>query len=217
MGIFSERHDLVKQLNAAEARLETVTGERNSLAGRVRKLEQILKDAGAHFPAAAVSSSAQADTAKRVIPVQQGQDCFNERISIGVKSSVDRKVSGKDTAGSWSMFEAHWSLQGGPPLHVHHDEDEWFYVIEGEYAVQVGDETFRLAAGDSLLAPREVPHTYAHLGDGQGRVLIAYQPAGDMEAFFLEISRLAGTPSPNEVQRVFRDHGMEVVGPPLKV
>jgi hypothetical protein len=47
------------------------------------------------------------DTAKRVIRVQQWQDRFNERIRIGAKSSIDRKVSGKDTAGSWSMFEAH--------------------------------------------------------------------------------------------------------------
>jgi mannose-6-phosphate isomerase-like protein (cupin superfamily) len=102
-------------------------------------------------------------------------------------------------------------------LHVHQVEDEWFYVIDGEYVVQVGDESFRLVPGDSLLAPRKVPHTYAHLGDGQGRLLIAYQPAGDMEDFFLEVSRLAGSLSAGDVQRVFRAHGMEVVGPPLKV
>ena len=93
------------------------------------------------------------DTAKRVIRVQQRQDRFNERIPIGAKSSIDRKVSGKDTAGSWSMFEAHWSLKGGPPLHVHQVEDEWFYVIEGEYLVQVGDERFRLTPGIRFLRP----------------------------------------------------------------
>ena len=157
------------------------------------------------------------ETAKRVIRVQQRQDRFNEHISTGAKSSIDRKVSGKDNAGSWSMFEAHWSLEGGPPLHVHQGEDEWFYVMEGEYVAQVGDERFTLTPGDSLLAPRGVPHTYAHLGDGQGRLLIAYEPAGDMEDFFLEISKLAGSPSASEVQRVFRAHGMEVVAPPLKV
>jgi mannose-6-phosphate isomerase-like protein (cupin superfamily) len=157
------------------------------------------------------------DTAKQVVRVQQLQDRFNERIPIGAKSSIDRKVSGRDTAGSWSMFEAHWSLKGGPPLHVHQGEDEWFYVMEGEYVAQVGDERFTLTPGDSLLAPRGVPYTYAHLGKGQGRMLIAYQPAGDMEAFFLEMSRLTGTPSPDEVQRIFRAYGMEVVGPPLKV
>jgi quercetin 2,3-dioxygenase len=155
--------------------------------------------------------------AKRTIRLQHGQDRFDERIPIGAKSSIDRKVSGKDTAGSWSMFEAHWSLNGGPPLHVHQGEDEWFYVMEGEYVAQVGDERFTLTPGDSLLAPRKVPHTYALLGEGQGRMLIAYQPAGEMEAFFLEMSRLTGMPSPDEIQRIFRAHGMEVVGPPLKV
>jgi len=157
------------------------------------------------------------DAATRVIRVQEGQDRFNERIAVGAKSSIDRKVSGKDTAGSWSIFEAHWSLKGGPPLHVHQIEDEWFYVIEGEYAVQVGDERFELTPGGSVLAPRQVPHAYASLGDGPGRMLIAYQPAGEMESFFLEMSRLSGTPSANEVQRIFRAHGMEIVGPPLKV
>jgi mannose-6-phosphate isomerase-like protein (cupin superfamily) len=144
----------------------------------------ILKGAGTLSPVAAVSSHAQADLAKRVIRVQQGQDRFNERIPIGAKSSIDRKMSAKDTGGLWSVFEAHWCLKGGPPLHFHHGEDEWFYVIEGEYLVQVGDEKFNLRPGDSLLAPREVPHTYAHLGDGQGRMLLAYQPAGNMESFF---------------------------------
>jgi mannose-6-phosphate isomerase-like protein (cupin superfamily) len=123
-------------------------------------------------------------TAKRVIRLQHGQDRFNERIPIGAKSSIERKVSGKDTAGSWSMFEARWSLNGGPPLHVHQGEDEWFYVMEGEYVAQVGDERFTLTAGDSLLAPRGVPHTYAHLGEGQGRMLIAYQPAAIWKLFF---------------------------------
>jgi mannose-6-phosphate isomerase-like protein (cupin superfamily) len=157
------------------------------------------------------------DIAKRVIRVQQRHDRFSEPISIGPKSAIDRKVSGEDTMGSWSMFEAHWSLKGGPPLHVHQVEDEWFYVLEGEYVVQVGDERFRLTSGDSLLAPRKVPHTYAHLGDGQARLLIAYQPAGRMEDFFLEISRLAGSPSAAEIERIFGAQGMEVVGPPLKV
>ena len=157
------------------------------------------------------------DTAKRVFCLQHGQDRFNERIPVGAKSSIDRKVSGKDTAGAWSMFEAHWSLKGGPPLHVHQDEDEWFYVLEGEYVAQVGDERFTLAPGDSLFAPRLVPHAYAYLGEGQGKLLIAYQPAGNMEAFFLEMSQFTGMPSPDEVQRIFRAHGMEIVGPPLKV
>ena len=157
------------------------------------------------------------DTAKREVRVQPGQDRFNERIPVGAKSSIDRKVSGKDTAGTWSMFEAHWSQNGGPPLHVHEVEDEWFYVLEGEYVAQVGEERFRLTRGDSLLAPRKVPHTYAHVGDGEGRLLIGYQPAGAMEDFFLELSGLSGPPTVSEIQRVFRDHGMEIVGPPLQV
>jgi len=55
------------------------------------------------------------------------------------------------------------------PCIVHQLEDEWFYVMEGEYVAQVGDERFTLTAGDSLLAPREVPHTTLKWADGEGK------------------------------------------------
>jgi quercetin dioxygenase-like cupin family protein len=106
-------------------------------------------------------------------------------------------------------------MKGGPPLHPHQSQDEWFYVIQSEFVVQVGDERFRATPGDSLFAPRQVPHTFAHVGDGAGKMITAFQPAGSMEAFFREQSKITGAPSAEEVQRMFRAHGMEVLGPPL--
>jgi mannose-6-phosphate isomerase-like protein (cupin superfamily) len=124
--------------------------------------------------AAAITGSAlcppiQADSLEHAIRVAAGQDRFNEHAALGSNRSIDCKVSAKDTNGTWSSFESHWQGKGGPPLHVHHDQDEWFYVIEGDYVFQVGGEKFNLTSGDSVLAPRRIPHTFAHLREERGR------------------------------------------------
>jgi quercetin dioxygenase-like cupin family protein len=108
-------------------------------------------------------------------------------------------------------------VKGGPPLHIHRSQDEWFYVIQSEFIAQVGDERFQLSPGDSIFGPRQIPHTFAHVGDGEGKMIVAYQPAGSMEDFFREQSKLNGTPSPEETQRMYRAHGLELVGPPLSL
>jgi mannose-6-phosphate isomerase-like protein (cupin superfamily) len=170
--------------------------------------------------AAAITASAlcpplQADSPQHAIRVAAGRDRFNEHAALGPNRSIDCKVSGKDTHGIWSSFESHWQGKGGPPLHVHHDQDEWFYVMEGSYIFQIGGEKFTLTSGDSVLAPRQIPHTFAHLREERGRILSAFQPAGTMEAFFHEQSKLTGTPSPEEIQRMYKSHGLELLGPSL--
>jgi hypothetical protein len=90
-------------------------------------------------------------------------------------------------------------------------------VIEGDFAFEVGDERFALGTGDSLLAPRTTPHVWAHVGDEPGPLLLAVQPAGSLEAFFREGCEMTGLPTPEQAGRMFADHGMEVVGPPLDV
>jgi quercetin dioxygenase-like cupin family protein len=159
--------------------------------------------------AAAQVSIAPAQTTGRASPVQVGEDRFGES-----SSPNDCKVSGKDTQGALAVFESTSTRKGGPPLHVHSAQDEWFYVVSGEFAFKVGGQQFRLKAGDSLLAPREIPHTFAHLGDGEGKLLCTFQPAGDMEAFFRALAQLQER-TPEKMQALFKAHGMAVVGPPL--
>lgn len=76
------------------------------------------------------------------------------------------------------------SKKGGPPGHLHHNEDQWFYVIEGQYIAEIGSQRVQLKPGDSILGPREIPHAWAFVGDTQGRMLIVFAPANQMEAFF---------------------------------
>jgi len=160
----------------------------------------------------------QADSPDHAIRVPAGQDRFNEETPLGGgRSIIHRKVSAGDTDGAWSAFESQFLKKGGPPLHVHRNQDEWFYVIKSEFVVQIGGERFRVTAGDSVLAPRRIPHTFSHVGDGEGKMVFAFQPAGTMEAFFREQGILTGEPSAEEAQRMSRAHGMELLGPPLAI
>lgn len=113
------------------------------------------------------------------------------------------------------MIENTFHAKGGPARHLHYDQDEWFYAVEGEFVVEVGSDQFSMNPGDSMLAPRRVPHVWAHVGAGDGRMLIAFMPAGKMEAFFREVTRFNAMP-PQDPE-LWRAHGMELVGPPLDV
>ena len=88
-------------------------------------------------------------------------------------------------------------------------------MIDGDYLIEVGEERFALGSGDSVLAPRGIPHAWAHTGEGTGRMLIGFQPAARMEDFFAAATQLEGIPAGPDLARLFREHGMEVVGPPL--
>jgi mannose-6-phosphate isomerase-like protein (cupin superfamily) len=127
------------------------------------------------------------------------------------------KLSAKDTGGAMYIFEHREMGKGGPPRHVHHDQDEWFYVIQGEFAVEIGDEKFRLKPGDSAFAPRKIPHAWAHICDTPGTMITIASPAGTFETFLRDTTKQSTVPGESELARVFESHNMTVVGPPLKV
>jgi len=149
------------------------------------------------------------------VGVQQSRDDLSLAIMGG---RFDLKVSAKDTAGDLCIYDTLRSTKGGPPLHLHYSQDEWFYIIRGEFLVRVGEDTFRLLPGDSALAPRRVPHSFAMTSDGDGQMLILFQPAGSMEAFFLQMRRIGRELSAGQQvpKSVWEEHGMELLGPPLK-
>ncbi|WP_343623631.1 cupin domain-containing protein [Roseateles puraquae] len=118
------------------------------------------------------------------------------------------------TGQALSVMAWHGEAPGGPPLHLHPDQDEVFIVDEGEYRFQCGDEQHLLRAGDSLFLPRGVPHTFRQLS-ATGRLRFLYTPAGRMEDFFVALSQLPGPPTPEVAHTLFADHGMAIVGPPL--
>ncbi|MBZ0110927.1 MAG: cupin domain-containing protein [Thermoanaerobaculia bacterium] len=146
--------------------------------------------------------------------VGAGLDLFDEPKRLG-PSTIDFKASGHDTGGSVLVIENTSRAKGGPARHLHLRQDEFFYVLDGEYVIEVGDERFELNRGDSLLAPRQLPHVWAYVGDQVGRLLITFTPAGEMEAFFREVSKANAMPPRDPA--LWRAYGMELVGPPLSV
>ena len=73
---------------------------------------------------------------------------------------VTVKAGGDETGNALSQIEVDDPRGGGPPFHVHHNEDETFHVLEGEVTMFVGDERIDLAAGDYCFGPRDIPHAY---------------------------------------------------------
>lgn len=147
------------------------------------------------------------------IKVPAGQDRFGKSRQIGV-SSTSFKVAGADTAGGLFVIEQANSARGGPPRHLHHEQDELWYVLEGEYVVEIGSDRHALTPGDCILGPRRIPHAWAFVGDSPGRLLIAFTPAGKMQENF-ERDRKAGEYRSDA--ETFRAYGMELVGPPLAI
>jgi quercetin dioxygenase-like cupin family protein len=113
-----------------------------------------------------------------------------------------------------------------PPLHVHRIEDELFHVLEGELRLRAGDADIRLAAGESVLAPKGVPHTYRVESPAGARWLVITR-GGNFERFVRALSRPAerptlpapqGPPTPEQADALAaaaRRHDIEFIGPPL--
>jgi quercetin dioxygenase-like cupin family protein len=125
---------------------------------------------------------------------------------------VTVKAVSADTGGSVAVFETLVPSQGGPPPHVHHREDEAFYIVEGEFEFRVGDREVRAITGSFLWAPRDIPHRFRNVGPATGKLLIVVRPAG-FERFIEEFSRLPPDvpPDPKAMRAVAQKHVLEFV------
>jgi mannose-6-phosphate isomerase-like protein (cupin superfamily) len=101
------------------------------------------------------------------------------------------KVTAEQTGGAYSLFEGLVPEQEGTPPHIHHREDECFYVLEGEFEFCVGEDTVRTGAGSLIYVPRGTLHAFSNVGDGPGRLLTSQTPRGLHERFFEEIGEEA--------------------------
>lgn len=127
------------------------------------------------------------------------------------------KVSGRDNGGAFTALEVATEVDAGSPLHVHHIENEWFYALQGEYDIQVGDQVFHLKPGGSVYAPKLIPHAWHDVGATPGKMLVVAQPAGHLEAFAEDLEKLTAEKNadPAAHKALFEKHDMEIVGPPL--
>lgn len=138
-------------------------------------------------------------------------------------SLVICKAGSLETEGRYAMFESCDQPHSGPPMHVHHREDESYYILEGDYEFHTpGAPPVRSRPGAFVHIPRDVVHTYKNVAATPGRMVVLTVPAG-LERFFAEIGQPVVDPStppsslPDLAQMaaIARKYDLEVVGPPV--
>ncbi len=132
------------------------------------------------------------------------------------------KATAESTGGRVAVIEQRAPRGSGSPLHVHHNEDEWFYVIDGELTFWVDGRVIGAPAGSFVYGPRDIPHTFT-VSSEQARFLLVTEPAG-FEAFMRACSEPATRPemppapsAPPDMEAMIRlaaQHGIEILGPP---
>lgn len=148
----------------------------------------------------------------------------DERSLWFLDTHVTIRISARDGADGVSVLEHRASRGDSPPLHIHHDEDEVFHVLEGEVRFRVGDREQRVTAGNIVLAPKGIPHTY-RVESHEARMITITR--GEFENFIRAFGRKAesdglpvpsGPPTPERaaaLAEACRRFGIELVGPPL--
>ncbi len=123
-------------------------------------------------------------------------------------------VAKSDSAGIVGVFEGLVPAGDGPPVHIHHNEDEVIHVIEGEYEFWLDGKVSHAGPGASVFLPRSVPHTFRVVGDRPGRNLAVITPGG-FENFFVEAAErdLRIPDNMPELMELAGSYGLEFVGP----
>ncbi len=113
---------------------------------------------------------------------------------LGPGDSYRFLVTGAETGGAYFAMEALVPPGGGPPAHIHRNEDETFYIVEGQCDFLLGDEIITGGVGDFVNVPRGTVHRFHNASDAVTRMILTFTPAG-MEHFFEETLERALDPS----------------------
>jgi len=136
---------------------------------------------------------------------------------------VTHKIPSQMTGGAYALFEVATQPGSGPPPHIHHREDESFYVMEGGYEFLIEDSTVRVGAGSLLYLPKGTLHAHRGVGEDVGRMLVTQTPGGLYERFFEEVGRpvegeagprfFEKQPDAESIAATAAKYGIEIVPP----
>jgi mannose-6-phosphate isomerase-like protein (cupin superfamily) len=120
------------------------------------------------------------------------------------------KAIGEDTEGHFAFTQGIVPPQRGVPEHIHHLEDEAFYILEGEFEIECDGELFEAGPGSFAVLPKGLPHRFQNLSKHPGKVLCIQSPSG-VEEFFEHMSVLAkeGPPDAERVHELATKYGIE--------
>ena len=140
------------------------------------------------------------------------------KLQSGPGRALIFKVTGEDTGGAFDYFLVGVAPHGGPPLHVHHRQEETIHVVKGKFKIRIGDELFYLAEGGFAYLPSKIPHAFLNLTDEPGEIIVVYTPGGGHK-FYEEFGPIArsGPPDPKVLASLFEKYDMSLLGPPLSL
>jgi mannose-6-phosphate isomerase-like protein (cupin superfamily) len=123
------------------------------------------------------------------------------------------KAAGDETGGAFALLEAAEPPDFGPPMHIHSNAAEAFYVLEGEYHIFIEEQTYGCPAGSFIFIPAGIRHGF-RVGAAPSRKLNLYSPAA-MVGYFDQLGAAikGGDADPDRLDEIARRHGMEVIGP----
>jgi quercetin dioxygenase-like cupin family protein len=132
-----------------------------------------------------------------------------------IQQTVVRSFDSEGRLAAFVLPVASHPAYQGAPLHLHHKQDEWIFITDGEFVAEVGGRRYRLKPGDSLLMPMGVPHRWSHAQTSTRGAIHLYTPAGNID--------ISWDPSPDDDKPMtleqrkasFEEYGMTLLGPPL--
>lgn len=154
------------------------------------------------------------NTASSVVEAGQGESFW----LLGDFYAI--KTSSAQTGGAYSITEIESFPGNGPPVHIHHKEDECLYIAEGAFSMILGDRVFDVADGDYVRIPKGTPHTYKNVGAVPGKMLVVLSPGG-FERLWAELGQPGSLNQPpkeadpstlNRLLVLAAGYGLEICG-----
>lgn len=132
-----------------------------------------------------------------------------ETLSV-IDHTITVRIDGEQTAGAYSVFELSVPPNEGPGLHIDKDWDEWWHVMDGNFAFTLNGKRMELGAGSFAYGPKGIPHSFKNVGEATGKIVMITVPSG-LEEFFRNVHQasLGGRPDKETFVNIMKSHNIE--------
>ena len=166
------------------------------------------------YPSRAIAEEPKSTMAAALVP--PGGNRYKYATDFAAKAAPC-KVTSADSGGAFCSFENVTPPKQGPPLHLHHREDEWFYVATGQFIFEVDGKRTEFGQGGSVYAPRGLSHRWANSGPDTAVLVVTLVPGG-FETFFDDVTQAMakwGKVPHEELKSIYARHGIDLLGPKI--